>query len=127
MISMEEFEILADQVANEIPSVFYNGLNGGIRLKEEERLHPLSREKAPVYILGLYIKDEFLGCRIELYYGSFAKVCRNFVKERMIKEIRDVLRHEFQHHVEIMCGNIDLILEDEKELKKIEKRRRRNM
>lgn len=125
MISMEEFETLADKVANEIPNVFYTDLNGGIQLKEEERLHPLSKEKAPVYILGLYIKDDALGCRIDLYYGSFAKVCERFSKERVEKEIRDVLRHEFQHHVETMCGKIDLILEDEEELNSIRKRRQR--
>lgn len=125
MFSMQEFEVLADEVANEIPSIFYEGLNGGIQLKEDERLHPLSKEKAPVYILGLYIKDDIFGSRIELYYGSFAKVCRNFSKERLLKEIRNVLRHEFQHHVETMCGNIDLILEDEKELDLIKRRRKK--
>lgn len=125
MFSMEEFEVLADEVANEIPAIFYDGLNGGVQLKEDERLHPLSKEKAPVYILGLYIKDDIFGSRIELYYGSFAKVCRNFSKERLIKEIRNVLRHEFQHHVETMCGSIDLILEDEQELDLIKRRRKK--
>jgi len=105
MISLEEFGVLADQIADEIPAIFYEGLNGGIQLKEEEKLHPLSREKAPVYILGLYIKDDFMGSRIE---------------------IRDVMRHEFQHHVEIMCGNMDLIQEDEKELNKIRRRRKKD-
>ncbi|WP_352401087.1 metallopeptidase family protein [Anaerotignum sp.] len=124
MISLEGFALLADQVANEIPAIFYEGLNGGIQLKEEERLHPLSKKNAPVYILGLYIKDDFMGSHIELYYGSFAKVCRSFTEERLIKEIRDVLRHELQHHVELMCGNTDLIQEDEKELMKIRKRRK---
>ncbi|WP_313525878.1 metallopeptidase family protein [Anaerotignum sp.] len=126
MISLEEFGVLADQIADEIPAIFYEGLNGGIQLKEEEKLHPLSREKAPVYILGLYIKDDFMGSRIELYYGSFAKVCGNFSEERLTKEIRDVMRHEFQHHVEIMCGNMDLIQEDEKELNKIRRRRKKD-
>lgn len=127
MFTMEEFEVLADQVANEIPSIFYEGLNGGVQLKKEERLHSLSKEKSPVYILGLYIKDEIFGSRIELYYGSFAKVCRNFGEERLTKEIRDVVRHEFQHHVETMCGSINLILEDEQELALIRKRRKRDM
>ena len=121
MVSLEEFEMMAGEIADNIPEQFYEGLNGGILLKEEMRLHPISRENAPVYVMGLYVRD-LLGCRIEIYYGSFLITCERFSKERIYKQLKQTIYHEFEHHVETMCGNIDLILKDEEELDKMKKR-----
>ena len=122
MVSIEEFEMMAGEIADEIPEIYYDGLNGGILLKDEIKHHPVSRDKAPVYVMGSYKKDAF-GCRIELYYGSFAKTCAFFTKERLYRQIKDTLLHEFRHHVETMCGNIDLILEDAEGIRRILKDR----
>ena len=122
MVSVEEFEVMAGEIADNIPEQFYEGLNGGVLLREEERLHQLSTDKSPVYIMGLYIRD-VLGCRIEIYYGSFAKTCRHFSKEGVYRKLKETIQHEFQHHVETMCGNRDLVIKDEENLDRVRKRR----
>ncbi|MFB0919222.1 MAG: metallopeptidase family protein [Clostridiaceae bacterium] len=103
-------EIL-DMLADELPEVFFDRLNLGISVIDEVRYDPLSREGDPLFILGRYIKD-FMGRRIEIYYGSFMRVFGYLNEEQMTIKLRETLRHEFRHHLENLGGERDLEWED---------------
>lgn len=119
MITYEEFEEMAQGIIEGVPQEFFQGLNGGVHLKPEKRLHPVSKENAPVYIMGLYTKSDVLGCHIDLFYGSFATTYGVFPREHQEKALRDILLHELRHHIELLCGMQDLIYKDEEQLNRI--------
>ena len=69
----EEFSALLEALADELPDVFFEGLNGGVIVSDEAPTHPDSRDEEPLYTLGQYCCDQ-LGRSIVLYYGSFRRV-----------------------------------------------------
>ncbi|MHB1315510.1 MAG: metallopeptidase family protein [Christensenellales bacterium] len=111
MISIEEMEMLLDEIAAEFPAEFYNRLNGGIILLPQAKLHQKS-ESDDLYILGEYFRDRNLGKYIAVYYGSFEKVYGYLSKEKMKERLRETLKHEFRHHLETMAGERELEKED---------------
>ncbi len=113
MISLEDFTRIADEEAGLLPECFYEELNGGILVLEESKLHPKTRSGRPLYILGEYRRHPHLGKQIVLYYGSMTQVYYHLPEEEMREQIRKVLRHEFQHHMEYRSGLRDLEVEDE--------------
>ncbi len=110
--SIDEFRVLADEVAEELPEEFFKGLNGGIAIIERAKLHEKSKAMRPLYVLGEYNYGGHAGRWINLYYGSFAKV--HFMKrgEELKAELRRVLLHEFRHHLETRAGEHGLEYED---------------
>ncbi|MDR1001727.1 MAG: metallopeptidase family protein [Oscillospiraceae bacterium] len=116
MVSIEEFEMIADEIANSIPEEFYRRLNGGILVSESEKLHPKSLPFAPLYIMGEYSYSRDLGRMITIYYGSFSAVYGYLTPEDLKKEIRRTLLHEFTHHLESLSGLSDLEVKDKIEL-----------
>ena len=103
----EEFSALLEALADELPDVFFEGLNGGVIVSDEAPTHPDSRDEEPLYTLGQYCCDQ-LGRYIVLYYGSFRRVFRHLDEDELRTEMRRVLRHEFRHHVEGRAGVRDL-------------------
>lgn len=122
VLTFEEFEEMADKIVREVPEEFYQWLSGGVHIQPGERLHPVSQENVPVYIMGLYTKSDILGCHIDLYYGSFAKVYGEAASAWQEEKLREILLHELRHHIELLCGIPDLIIEDEKSIEKIKER-----
>ena len=55
MISIEEMEVMLDEIAAGIPQEIYRELNGGIVLLPEVKLNNMS-SKNDLYILGEYHK-----------------------------------------------------------------------
>lgn len=111
MISLERFTEIADEVAFEIPEEYYDGLNGGINIIEESCRHPLA-DGNPYYVLGRYHVSRELGRCIFIYYGSFT-VYMQHADENMIRaKLREVIRHEFTHHLESLAGSRELEDED---------------
>lgn len=108
MVSIEEMKRMLSALLDELPAPLFEGLNGGVRLLEEERPDPGLSE---VYVLGEYVQD-LLGSSIVLYYGSFAQVFGDATRSAMEKELRKTLRHEFRHHIEAMAGADNLDVED---------------
>lgn len=94
-------EIVADLI-DELPQEVFDELSGGVLLVPEEK-----KDGANLYIMGEYQRD-LIGKRVVLYYGSFAALYRHASKERWIRELRSVLRHEFMHHVEGLAGEREL-------------------
>ena len=90
VISIDRFEEILGELAEELPAEFYTGLNGDL------------------YIMGEYRNDPSTGRCIVLYYGSFRRVFRHLDEDELRTEMRRVLRHEFRHHVEGRAGVRDL-------------------
>jgi len=98
-VTLDEMEQMLDGLAEELPEVFFHELNGGIVLLPQTERHPRGQG-------GL--------CRyIAIYYGSFLRVFPGASREKIRRELRKTLRHEFRHHVESLCGENGLEVEDE--------------
>lgn len=99
-------------VANEIPPILLESLNGGIRLSKALQQDD---EEKDYYILGEYIEDN-LGSYINLYYGSFMHFYGDKSTMRIKKEILSTIKHELTHHIESLAGNESLALEEDIEV-----------
>jgi hypothetical protein len=111
MMTIDEMQDVLDELAEELPEVFYNDLNGGIVLLPEARESEYSR-KADLYTLGEYHHGGAMGNYIKIYYGSFERLYGHLSDEAMKNELRRTLRHEFRHHIETLAGEDDLEVED---------------
>jgi len=117
MYTIDETEVMLNEIAEEMPQEFYKELSGGIVLREETKLHPINKAN-DLYILGEYHSDSRLGNFIAIYYGSMIRSFGNYSAENYKGELRKVLKHEFRHHLETMAGERDLEVEDAIELEK---------
>lgn len=111
MYTIDETEFMLNEIAEKMPQEFYKELNGGIVLREEEKLHPENKSN-DLYVLGEYHSDSQLGNFIAIYYGSFIKTFGYYSVEDYKEELKKVLKHEFRHHLEGMAGIVDLEVED---------------
>lgn len=105
---IDAFTRLADRLLSQVPPALLAGLNGGIQIDEEAVHRP--GDPPDVYILGEYVTDDYLGCFIVLYYGSFAALFDD--RESIEIELWTTLLHEIRHHVEARAGIGDLDRED---------------
>jgi hypothetical protein len=115
MITIEEAEIMLDELAAELPEQFYKELNGGILLLPDRKLSP-EAVNGDLYTLGEYCCSYSMGRYINIYYGSFAALYGNLSPEEIKAELRATLRHEFTHHLESLAGEKDLEEDDERQL-----------
>ena len=125
MVSIDRFEELLDALASELPEAFYEGLNGGILIDAGHPLHPAD-ERGDLYVMGEYRTDPAMGRYIVLFYGSFQRVLGSASEEEWRTEMRDVLRHEFRHHVEGRAGVRDLEVWDEEQIASYRAAKREN-
>ena len=117
MITIDQFEIILENLAEELPKAFFKDLNLGIIIEEDYKLHPASAGK-PLYIMGEYRVSQS-GRGIVIYYGSFEKCYGGCSEEDLTDKMRGVLRHEFRHHMESLSGLRDLEIIDKMELEKM--------
>ena len=117
MIPIDEMEIMLDEIATELPQVFYKNLNGGIILLPEAKYHEKSTGK-DFYIMGEYHIGGNLGRYIAIYYGSFSSVYGNLSLEALKEKLRHTLKHEFRHHLESLAGEKGLEIEDARDIAK---------
>ena len=73
MISIDQFEKILETLAEELPTEFYEQLNGGIIVDPGHPLHPAD-ESGDLYIMGEYRTDPAMGKYIVMYYAPSA-VC----------------------------------------------------
>lgn len=125
MISLDEFEEILSEIADEMPAEFFAGLNGGIRLMPGAKRHPEGVGN-DLYILGEYHYNSVMGRDIAIYYGSFARIYGGLPPDALREKIAHTLKHEFRHHLESLGGQRDLERVDEEELKKYRENRRVN-
>ena len=112
MMDIDQMQAVLDELAEELPEVFYKDLNGGIVLLPEARESEYSRTQ-DLYTLGEYHHGGAMGNYIKIYYGSFERLFGHLSDEQMKNELRHTLRHEFRHHIETLAGDKGLIKEDE--------------
>lgn len=117
MVTIEEMQLMLDEVAEELPHEFYKDLNGGILLLPEAKISNEARND-DLYIMGEYHTHSSMGRYIVLYYGSFANLYENASKEKWKIELRSTLRHEFTHHLESLSGEKGLEKKDAEDLLK---------
>ena len=97
---------------DELPAAFFRELNNGVIVQEYARPHPRGVAD-DLYILGDYTRSPNFGRGITLYYGSFVRMMEDADEEQVTRKIREVLRHEFRHHLESLSGERGLEIEDE--------------
>ena len=120
MMTIDEMQDVLDELAEELPEVFYKELNGGIVLLPEAKESEYSRKGASasdLFTLGEYHHGGAMGNYIKIYYGSFERIFGYLSDENMKRELRHTLRHEFRHHIETLAGDKGLVREDETRLR----------
>ena len=104
ILHIDQVGEILDELAEQIPEVLFEELNGGVNLLEDA----VPDEEFPegeLYILGEFCED-LLGRYINLYYGSFAALAQqeNWDEETWHSELRITLSHELTHHMESRSG-----------------------
>ena len=121
MIDIDRAGDILDILAEELPQEFYKELSGGILLMPEEKRSPHGDD---MYIMGEYCRSQS-GRMIKIYYGSFERMYGWMDEEQLTEQLREVLRHEFTHHIESLAGSRDLEIEDERQLREYYARKER--
>jgi len=116
MISLEDMQIMLNEIANEFPRELFLKLNGGILLLPKEKRNTKVKG-GNLYVLGEYYSGGNMGRYIAIYYGSFKRVYGHVSTEFLRKTLTDTLKHEFTHHLESLAGEKDLIIKDEQFIK----------
>jgi len=110
MVAIEEFDLMLDEIAEDIPPEFFGGLSGGIILREECKLHP--EGAGDLYIMGEYHSRRDMGRSIYIYYGSFMCTYGYLPQHALRSKVRATLLHELTHHLESLAGERGLELQD---------------
>ena len=125
-MDIDGFQMIMEEVADEIPPELLRDLNGGIIVLSEVKYHPTAPER-DLYVMGEYhVHIPGLGRYIVLYYGSFEcvfGVSTPNENPRLRSEVRKTLIHELRHHIESLSGVKDLEREDERALEAYHLRR----
>jgi hypothetical protein len=115
MITIDEAQLMLDEIAEELPPEFFKELNGGILLLPERKISPHARED-DLYIMGEYHHSTSMGRMITIYFGSFQQLYPETTAPRMKKKLKDTLLHEFTHHLESLAGERGLEIKDREQL-----------
>lgn len=103
-MNIEEFKKIVSEELDLLPEYCFKDLSGGVVVSESAYLHP-KRVADDLYIMGTYQTSQ-IRKQVTLYFGSFERTIydmdgrKDFVREK----IREVLRHEFRHHLENLAG-----------------------
>ena len=118
MLTIDEVNGLLDEMAEGFPAALFDGLNGGVHLREEA-VPDAEFPKGERYILGEYCEDA-LGRYINLYYGSFAALAEreDWDRQTWEDELYTTLSHELTHHMESRGGLHALDDRDAEELER---------
>ena len=120
MMTIDEAHEILEKIAEELPCEFYKHLNGGILLLPDVKKSPEN-----LYILGEYTTSSSMGRYIAIYYGSFECVFgKDATTEKITKELKSTLLHEFTHHLECLAGDNSLEKDDERKLAEYRRRKR---
>jgi len=131
MVDIDRFYEMLDEVCGELPDDFFRELHYGVQLSEAYKPSPYA-ENDDMIIMGEYSRSR-QGNKITIYYGSFARTCSWMSEEQLKDRLREVVRHEFRHHMENLAGVYgadSLEHEDREEIKDMvfarEERKNRN-
>ena len=99
MLDIDSFFEILKQICDELPDEFFRELHHGVQLSEETKISPYARNEDLV-IMGEYHRSR-LGNKITVYYGSFVKTCAWMNEGQLKDRLREVVRHEFRHHMKM--------------------------
>jgi len=102
MIDLEEFYEILNEVCDELPDGMFRELHLGVIIEEGVKISPHARNN-DLIIMGEYTRSRY-GNKITIYYGSFAKSYQMNDREFVKNKLREVVRHEFRHHLENLAG-----------------------
>ena len=102
MIDIDEFFTLLTEVCDELPDDLFRELHQGVVLDEGLKISPHAKNN-DLIIMGEYRRARF-GNQITIYYGSFARALHTDDREVIKNKLREVVRHEFRHHMENLGG-----------------------
>lgn len=122
--SIEEVNIILDEIADEIPKEIFDKLNEGVILLPRSKMHPESTIENKLYIMGEY-RRSVTGRNIVIYYGSFRKVYTDISYSSLRKKLKDTLLHEFTHHLESLAGERGLEMKDAQDLEGFRNKRQK--
>lgn len=111
---------MLDEVCAELPDDFFRDLHYGVHLSEEFKRSPYD-EDGNMIIMGEYTRSR-AGNKITIYYGSFEQTCGWMSEEQLKDKLREIVRHEFRHHMENLAGMYgadSLEHEDKEEIRRI--------
>jgi hypothetical protein len=111
MISIEEMQMMLDEIAEGFPQEFYEELNGGIELLPDIKRHNKGLNN-DLFILGEYHRGGSMGRYITIYYGSFMRVYGHLSYGQIKEKLSNTVKHEFRHHIESLAGERDLEILD---------------
>ncbi|MCL1914872.1 MAG: metallopeptidase family protein [Eubacteriaceae bacterium] len=115
MYTIDDVEAMLDEICEELPAVFFKHLNGGVLLLEEAKT---KREGSGLlYVMGQYHNNN-MGRYIYIFYGSFARLYPDATMREIRENLKDVLLHEFTHHLESLAGIRSLEQQDEQDMER---------
>ena len=116
-MTFETAQEALSEFADALPEKIFEGLNGGIVLLPDVKMHPESINTDELYILGQYRYEPYgLGRYITIYYGSLLHVWEGCTENEKLERLKEVLYHELTHHLENMAGDKSLEIQDEIDL-----------
>lgn len=119
MIDKDEFNFMLSDLIDELPQAFFRELHGGIIVSDESPQSEYSLND-DLYILGQY-RVNALGRQVVIFRGSFERCMSHLSEEGLKEKMREVLRHEFRHHMEFLSGihnSKSLEAEDRREIER---------
>ena len=102
MVDVDRFFELLTEVCEELPDEFFDELHRGVLLDEGIKYSPYA-ENGDLVIMGQYHSSMY-GNQVIIYYGSFERLYSHLDEEALKQKIREVVRHEFRHHLEFRGG-----------------------
>lgn len=111
LISLEEMELLLEEITLDFPREIFVKLNGGIVLLPEAKRNEKIKE-GNMFILGEYHSGGNMGRYIAIYYGSFRRVFGHLNEKLFKNQLIKTVKHEFTHHLESLAGERDLEIKD---------------
>ena len=102
MVDIDRFCELLEEVCDELPDEMFKDLHQGIVVSEDVKISPYAKND-DLIILGEYRRAKY-GNQITIYYGSFEKNFSYGDEEFIKNKLREVVRHEFRHHMENLSG-----------------------
>ena len=116
MLTIDEVQNILEEISAEVPEEFYRELNGGISLVPEAKHHPEARA-GELFILGQYCHDQ-MGRYIVIYYGSICASFAGVSVDALRAKLKELIFHEFTHHIESMAGERTLEIKDKIQIEK---------
>ena len=102
MITTEQYNNIISELMDELPEEFFRELSGGV-IVSEALVIPDYAQGNDLYTMGQY--QIYSGIRqIVMFRGSFNRAHPNVDLSEAKDLLREILRHEFRHHLEYLGG-----------------------